>query len=131
MSQYIELVNGETITRAQVGQWRCEFGGAYVDPRGCLLVCAGDACNWFVLNAHAAFRERNDAFAGEMPDGLGSYVPPRASVREFIAAARRLKTQREEHDEREAREYADIEAAFAEQRRVERVCTAAVGCGIH
>ncbi len=122
------LINGEPVTRAQLSQWRREFGGAFVDAQGCLLICADDEHNWFVLNAHVGFFERNNAFAGEMPDGLGGYVGHGATVREFIAAARRLKAQREVRDIRDAHEQAEIESAFAERRWVERVCAGAVGC---
>ena len=131
MSQCIELVNGETVTSAQLSQWRREFGGAFVDPRGCLLIRAGDACNWHVLNEHIAFNERNDAFAGEMHDGVGGYLPRRTSVVEFIAAARRLKAWREECDARDARERESIATAFAERRWLERACSGAVGSDTH
>lgn len=123
------LITGETVTSAQLSRWRHEFDGAFVDPRGCLLLRAGDDINWFALNAHMAFRECNDSFAGEMTDGLGGYLPRGASVREFIAAARRLKEQRDESDARAAHERAEIESEFAERRRVERACAGAAGSG--
>jgi len=120
------LINGETVTSTQLSRWRHEFGGAFVDPHGCLLLCAGDPCNWHVLNAHTAFGERNDAYTGDMPNGLGGFVGRGATVQEFIAAARRLKAQREARHERDAWEREQIEVARAEQRRMERACASAI-----
>ena len=51
--------------------------------------------NWHVLSADMASNERDDSVASEMEDGLGGFLPFGADVREFIAAARRLKAQRE------------------------------------
>jgi len=87
------LCNGESLTAAELGRLKAEFGGAFVASDGCLLLSAYDD-TWFLLNRFGGHLETGDyptATYRALPDMVQGLQMVRPILREFIGAARAQK----------------------------------------